>query len=66
MGEAYVRKRMKELGIPDNQVGEPDHAGSGVWRALDPYERNGGANTIGLTVDSGALNPDLFKGTKGE
>jgi hypothetical protein len=29
VGESYVRKRMHELGIPDNQIGEPDYGGSG-------------------------------------
>ena len=45
VGEGYVRRRMKELGIPDDQIGQPDYGGDGRWRAFDPYERLGGKNT---------------------
>jgi hypothetical protein len=65
VGESYVRKRMRELGIPENQSGQPDYDGDGRWRAFDPREKKGGANTTGVVVDSGALNPELFKGKKG-
>ena len=65
VGERYVRKRMKELGIPQDQIGQPDYDGDGRWRAFDPRERKGGANTTGVVVDSGALNLELFKGKKG-
>ncbi len=65
VGETYVRRRMKEMGVPDNQIGEPDYGGDGRWRAFDPYERQGGKNTTGAVVDSGVLNPDLLKGGKG-
>jgi hypothetical protein len=58
--ETNVRKRMRELGIPEHQIGQPDYGGDGRWRAFDPYEREGGSNTTGV-VDAGALNPDLFK-----
>ena len=27
VGEGYVRRRMKELGIPDHQIGQPDYGG---------------------------------------
>jgi hypothetical protein len=56
---------MTELGIPDRQIGQPDYGGDGRWRAFDPYEREGGKNTIGAVVDSGVLNPELLKGKKG-
>ena len=65
VGESYVRKRMKELGIPEHERGQPAYAGDGKWRAFDPYERQGGANTTGVVVDSGVLNPELLKGKKG-
>ena len=65
MGERYVRRRMKELGIPENQIGQPDYDGDGQWRAFDAKGRKGGANTTGSVVDSGVLNPDLLKGQKG-
>jgi hypothetical protein len=56
---------MKELGIPENQIGQPDYDGDGRWRSFDPNGRKGGANTTGAVVDSGVLNPDLLKGQKG-
>ena len=65
MGEGYVRRRMKELGIPGDQIGQPDYGGDGRWQAFDPYERLGGKNTTGAVVDSGVLNPELLKGKKG-
>ena len=65
VGEGYVHRRMKELGIPDHQAGQPDYGGDGRWRAFDPYERQGGKNTTGAVVDSGVLNPELLKGKKG-
>jgi hypothetical protein len=65
VGEDYVRRRMKELGIPDHQIGQPDYAGDGRWRAFDPYTKTGGINTSGVVVNSGVLNPELLKGKKG-
>lgn len=65
VGETYVRKRMKELGIPDAQIGQPTFGGDGKERAFNPYEREGGTNTVGAVVNSGVLNPDLLKGNKG-
>jgi hypothetical protein len=65
VGERYMRRRMRELGIPEDQSGQPDYDGDGRWRAFDPLEKKGGANTTGVVVDSGALNPELFKGKKG-
>jgi hypothetical protein len=65
VGERYVRRRMKELGIPEHERGQPDYDGDGRWRAFDPTGRNGGANTSGAVVDSGMLNPELLKGQKG-
>ena len=63
--EEYVTVRMEELGIPIEMIGQPDYDGDGRWHAFDPYGRKGGANTTGVVVDSGILNPDLLKGKKG-
>lgn len=40
---------MEDLGIPDNQIGSPDH---------NPHERDGGGNSTGgrLNVNSGVLD----------
>jgi hypothetical protein len=65
VGESYVRGRMKELGIPQHERGQPDYDGDGRWRAFDPKGRKGGANTTGAVVDSGVLNPELLEGKKG-
>src|SRR5690348_14268830 len=56
---------MEALGIPSEMIGEPDYDGDGRWLAFDPRGREGGGNTTGVVVDSGALNPDLLKGKKG-
>ena len=65
VGENYVRRRNRELGIPEAMNGQPDYGGDGLWRAFDPYEREGGKNTTGVVVDSGVLNPELLEGEKG-
>jgi len=66
VGERYVRRRMKALGVPDNQIGQPDYGGDGRLRVFDPYEVQGGANTTGVVVDSGVLNPELLQGERGQ
>jgi hypothetical protein len=63
--EQHCTIRMDELGIPENMNGQPDYGGGGRWHAFDPHGRKGGANTTGVVVDSGVLNPDLLKGMKG-
>ncbi|WP_165226956.1 hypothetical protein [Aquisphaera insulae] len=65
VGESYIRRRMQQVGIPEDQIGQPTFSGDGKWRAFDPNGRAGGANTTGVVVDSGVLNPDLLKGFKG-
>jgi hypothetical protein len=65
VGESYVRRRMRELGIPEAQIGQPTYGGDGKRRAFDPKGREGGANTTGAAVDSGVLNPDLLNGKRG-
>jgi hypothetical protein len=61
VGEAYVQKRMRELGIPGHQIGAPDYERGGIRRAFLPEEIIGGTHGTGgrLFVDSGALNPQL-------
>ncbi len=61
VGEAYVQHRMRELGIPEDQIGAPDYRKGGVKRAFLPDETIGGSNGTGrrLFVDSGVLNPEL-------
>jgi hypothetical protein len=39
VGEGYVRRRNRELGIPNDMSGQPDYGGDGRWRAFDPYRR---------------------------
>jgi hypothetical protein len=34
VGEAYVQKKMRELGIADNRIGAPDYERGGVKRAF--------------------------------
>jgi hypothetical protein len=65
VGERYVRRRMRALGIPDALIGQPTYGGDGRWRAFDSQGRQGGTNTTGVVVDSGVLNPDLLQGKKG-
>jgi hypothetical protein len=59
--EAFVQKRMRELGIPEHQIGAPDYQRAGEKHAFIPDERIGGSNGTGrrLFVDSGTLNPQL-------
>jgi hypothetical protein len=61
VGEEYVQTRMRELGIPDNQIGAPDYSRGGENHAFLPEEVTGGSNGVGrrLFVDSGILNPEL-------
>jgi hypothetical protein len=65
IGESYVRRWMRELGIPEEKIGQPTYGSDRKWRTFDPRGREGGANTTGVAVDSGVLNPDLLKGQKG-
>jgi hypothetical protein len=65
VGERYVRKRMRELGIPEHMIGEPTYGGDGKWRAFNPLGQQGGGCVTAVVVDSGVLNPDLLKGKRG-
>lgn len=61
VAEAYIQKRMRELGIPEQQIGAPDHERSSVRHAFLPGETKGGTNDFAarLFVDSAVLNPEL-------
>ena len=63
--EEHCTIRMQELGIPDNMNGQPNYAGDGRWRAFNAYGRQGGENTTGVVINSGAINPELLRGQKG-
>jgi len=65
VAETYVRKRMRQLAIPENQIGEPNYGGYGTWRAFDPNGQLGGGCVTGVVVDSGVLNPELLNRKKG-
>ena len=65
MGETFVRRRMREPGIPEDQTGQPDHGGDGRWRAFNPRGQTSGENTTCAVVVSGVRNPQLLKGHKG-
>jgi hypothetical protein len=61
--DLYCAQRMKELGIPDDMNGADDPYRRTLWRAFVAEERTGGHLTSGITVNSGVLNPKLFKGS---
>jgi hypothetical protein len=64
MAETYVRRRMKELGIPEVRIGAIEHAEGRIRRAFSAGEQVGGTcDQFGrLYVDSGCLNPKLLVG----
>jgi hypothetical protein len=64
--EEYCTLRMDELGIHRDLNGEPNYAGDGRWWSFNPGGRIGGNTITGIVVDSGALNPALLRGKKGE
>jgi hypothetical protein len=63
--DEYRALRMQALGIPDEKLGASDLRPHMKWCAFDPYGREGGNITKGITVNSGVLNPELLKGKKG-
>jgi hypothetical protein len=52
---------MRQLGIPDHQIGAPDYQRGGVRRVFLADEAIGGSYGTGrrLFVDGGVLNPEL-------
>jgi hypothetical protein len=61
VAESYIQERMRQLGIPDHQIGAPDYQRGGVRRAFLCEETKGGTNDLAgrVYVDSGVLNPEL-------
>ncbi len=61
VAESFVQKRMRELGIPDHQIGAPDYDRGGAHHVFLWGEMEGGTNDHHgrLFVDSGVLNPRL-------
>jgi hypothetical protein len=62
--EAHCKRRMRELGIPDNRIGAYDIDFQFRQAAFFPKERTGGENSPGgrINLNSGILNPDLLVG----
>jgi hypothetical protein len=60
VAESYVRRRMKELGIPEERIGSPDHAHGLEKCAFNPYEGDaGGVSPDGrFNVDAGVINTE--------
>ena len=61
VAESYIQERMRQLGIPDHQIGAPDYQRGSVRRVFLADEAIGGSYGTGrrLFVDSGVLNPKL-------
>lgn len=65
VAESYVRRRMRELDVPEGKIGAADPYRRKPWHTFDPEGTVGGNITTGITVNSGVLNPELLKGGKG-
>ena len=60
VAESYCRKRMRELGVPEDHIGVRRRELNYRCAAFLPGERDGGGVTPdGINVDSGVLNPEL-------
>ncbi len=60
--DGYTRRRMRELGIPDDRIGAFDIDFDFRHAAFFPKERTGGENSPGarINLNSGVLNPKLL------
>jgi hypothetical protein len=60
--EGYSRRRMRELGIPENRIGAYDIDFEFRHAAFFPREWTGGENSPGarINLNSGVLNPKLL------
>jgi hypothetical protein len=60
--ESLIKKRLRELGIPDRQIGAFDHDFDLRLAAFHPKERTGGGISPGarINLNSGVFNPDLL------
>jgi len=60
--ESLTQKRLRELGIPDHQIGAFDHDFDLRLAAFHPKERTGGGISPGarINLNSGVFNPELL------
>jgi hypothetical protein len=60
VAEAYVQRRMRELGISEARIGSSDHERRVERRAFFPDEITAGGIATGgrINVDAGVLNPE--------
>jgi hypothetical protein len=60
--EAYARRRMREVGVPEGWIGNVDVEHRIDRRTFFPHESAGGYNVHqrGINLDSGILNPNLI------
>ena len=60
--ESFTQKRLRELGIPDHQIGAFDHDFDLRLAAFHPKERTGGGSLPGarINLNSGVFNPELL------
>jgi hypothetical protein len=59
--EFFSRRRLRELGIPDHQIGALDHDFDLRLAAFHPKERTGGISPgARINLNSGVFNPDLL------
>jgi hypothetical protein len=60
--ELFTQRRLRELGIPDHQIGALDHDFDLRLTAFHPKERTGGGISPGarINLNSGVFNPDLM------
>jgi len=60
VAESYIQRRMRELGIPEGQIGVRRRELNYQRTAFLPHEGAGGGVAFdGINVDSGVLNPQL-------
>jgi hypothetical protein len=60
IAESYSQRRMRELGIPEHQIGVRRRELNYQRTAFLPHEGDGGGVAFdGINVDSGVLNPQL-------
>lgn len=59
--ERLVAQRMRDVGVPDNLIGDIP-LGGGIRSAFHPQAGDGGGVTVGsgINVDSGVFNPNLL------
>jgi hypothetical protein len=60
--ERLVQRRMREVGVPEHLIGNPDVENGIARRTFFPQESEGGGVVpgLGINVDSGILDPHLL------